>query len=115
MPAMDAAAGELEDGPEGAAGFAGGTTAEGAGAAGGFITAGAETAGAAAEGDTGPGAGAAGLLRTPRVAASLACASLFSAASAADSASEAPLICLRTFTATSSGMELECVFFSVTP
>jgi hypothetical protein len=113
MPALDAAAGELEDGPEGTAGFACGTTAEGAGAAGGFITAGAETVGAAAEGDTGPGAS--GLLRTPRVAASLACASLFSAASAADSASEAPLICLRTFTATSSGIELECVFFSATP
>jgi hypothetical protein len=97
-------------GVTGAPGFAAGTAAVG-GTVAGLIAVGAETVGATATGPGAEGAGA-GLVRAAFVVASLACDS---AASAAASASEAPLIWRRTFTATSSGMELECVFFSVTP
>ena len=76
----------------GVAGFAAGATAAGgATETGGLV--GAETDGAAA---AGAGAEGAGLVR-----AALA------ADCAVDSSSEAPLIFARTFTATSSGMELE--------
>ena len=60
-------------------------------------------------------AGAAGRIRAVLAAASLAAASAFAAVSAAASASACPKSFLRTFSATSSGIELECVFFSVTP
>jgi len=55
----------------------------------------------------GAGAVGAGLVRAALAAASFACDSVFAADCAADSSSEAPLIFARTFTATSSGMELE--------
>jgi len=96
----------------GAAGFTtggtvtGGATGAAAGAAG-FAT----TLGAAA---TGVG-GAAGRIRAALAAASFATASAFASASALASASACPKRFLRTFSATSSGIELECVFFSVTP
>jgi hypothetical protein len=63
---------------------------------------------------TGAG-GAAGRIRAALAAASFAAASAFAAVSAAASASACPKSFLRTFSATSSGIELECVFFSVTP
>jgi hypothetical protein len=63
---------------------------------------------------TGAG-GAAGRIRAALAAASFAAASTFAAVSAAASASACPKRFLRTFSATSSGIELECVFFSVTP
>ncbi len=89
----------------GVAGLAAGTVAAGcAAAAGGLAGAGVETDGAAA---TGAGAVGAGLVRAALAAASLAWDSAFAADCAADSSSEAPLIFARTFTATSSGMELE--------
>jgi hypothetical protein len=53
-------------------------------------------------------------MRAALAAASFAAVSAFAAASAA-SASACPNMFLRTFSATSSGIELECVFFSVTP
>jgi hypothetical protein len=59
--------------------------------------------------------GAAGRIRAAFAAASFAAVSAFAAASAAASACACPKIFLRTFSATSSGIELECVFFSVTP
>jgi hypothetical protein len=65
------------------------------------------------------GAGAAGREtgagRAAFGAASLGSASTFAGTSGAGSVSASPLIFLRTLTATSSGIELECVFFSVTP
>jgi hypothetical protein len=65
-------------------------------------------AGAEADGAATAGAGAvAGLERAALAAASFACDSAFAVDCAADSSSEAPLIFARTFTATSSGMELE--------
>ena len=96
----------------GAAGFAAGAT-DGAtcgvfGAAGAGFAA---TPGAAA---TGAG-GAAGRILAALAAASLASLSALAAASAAASSSACPEIFLRTFSATSAGIELECVFFSVTP
>ena len=116
--------------PPGAAGLtAGGAgAAVPAGAAGaGFVAAGGGVAGATAgvwaaggwlgtagaTGLTAAGAGAAGAGATGRFAAALAAAS-FAAASAA-SASAVPRMAWRTFSATSTGIELECVFFSVTP
>jgi hypothetical protein len=60
-------------------------------------------------------AGAAGRIRAALAAASFRAASAFAAVSAAASASACPKSFLRTFSATSSGIELECVFFSVTP
>jgi len=63
---------------------------------------------------TGAGA-AAGRMRAALAAASFASFSVLAAASAAASASACPKMFLRTFSATSTGIELECVFFSVTP
>jgi hypothetical protein len=82
-------------------GFAGETVAAGGTAAAGGL------AGAGAKGAATTGAAVAGLVRAALAAASLACDSAFAADCAADSSSEAPLIFARTFTATSSGMELE--------
>jgi hypothetical protein len=99
----DGAAGVAEAGDAGGTGFAAGTAAAGeATATGGLADAGA--AGAAA---TGAGAVGAVRVRAAFAAASFAWDSAFEADSAADSSSEAPLIFARTFTATSSGMELE--------
>ena len=87
----------------GGVGFITGTVAAGAvAAAGGLAGAGAEADGAAATGAVG-----AGLVRAAFAAASFACDSALAVVCAADSSSEAPLIFARTFTATSSGMELE--------
>jgi len=62
------------------------------------------------------GAGvAAGRILAALAAASFAAFSALAAASAAASACACPNMFLRTFSATSSGIELECVFFSVTP
>src|SRR5271169_6099672 len=94
----------------GATGFATGATdgaIDATAGAAGFAT----TPGAAATGD----GGAAGRIRAALAAASFAVASAFAAASAAASASACPKMFLRTFSATSSGIELECVFFSLTP
>jgi hypothetical protein len=71
----------------------------------------AATPGAAATG----GGGVTGRIRAALAAASFASFSALAAASALASASAWPKMFLRTFSATSSGMELECVFFSVTP
>src|SRR4029077_7410481 len=60
-------------------------------------------------------AGAGGRIRRALAAASFAAASALAAVSAAASASACPKSFLRTFSATSSGIELEWVFFSVTP
>jgi hypothetical protein len=69
-----------------------------------------------ADGATGSGAGGAGgRIRAAFAADSLASFSALAAFSAAASASAAPRMRSRTFRATSSGIELECVFFSVTP
>ena len=57
----------------------------------------------------------AGLIRAALAAASFASFSALAVASAAASASATPCRCSRTFSATSTGIELECVFFSVTP
>jgi hypothetical protein len=57
-------------------------------------------------------AAAGGFKTTGRKAASLAA---LAAASAAASASASPRKCFRTLSATSLSIELECVFFSVTP
>ncbi|MGC1614674.1 MAG: hypothetical protein WA736_08315 [Candidatus Acidiferrum sp.] len=99
-------------GAGGAAGFTtgagGGATCTAFGAAGVANTLGVAT--------TGAGAGAtAGRIRAALAAASFASLSAFAEASAAASASACPKMFLRTFSATSSGIELECVFFSVTP
>jgi len=88
----------------GAAGFA-----TGAAGAIGFVTAGVTLACGGAVG------GAGGLIRAAFAAASLDSFSAFAAASALASSSACPRIFLRTFSATSAGIELECVFFSVTP
>ena len=69
------------------------------------------TLGAAA---TGAGA-ATGRIRAAFAAASFASFSALAEASAAASASACPKMFFRTFSATSTGIELECVFFSVTP
>jgi hypothetical protein len=92
-----------EAGAVGVAGFAAGTAAAGR-ATGTCGLAGAGADGAAA---TDAGAVGAGLLRAALAAASLAWDSAFAADCAADSSSELPLIFARTFTATSSGIELE--------
>ena len=63
----------------------------------------------------GGAAGAAGLILAAFAAASFASLSALTAASAWASASACPSRFLRTFSATSTGIELECVFFSVTP
>ena len=114
---------------DGAAGFATGAVgADGAIGAAGFAGAGACAAGACAAGACGAtgacgGAGAAGLAANGACGAA-AGASGFAAGSAgsfaagastASSASAEPCNCRRTFSATSTGIELECVFFSVTP
>jgi hypothetical protein len=80
----------------------------GAVAAGGATETGGRAAGAGADGADATGAGAegAGLVRAALAAASFACDSALAADCAVDSSSE-PLIFARTFTATSSGMELE--------
>jgi glycogen synthase len=84
-------------------GFTAGTVAAGAVApTGGLAGAVAEADGAAATGAVG-----AGLVRAAFAAASFACDSALAVVCAVDSSSEAPLIFARTFTATSSGMELE--------
>jgi hypothetical protein len=95
-----------EAGAAGVAGFAAGTVAAGGTTAAGGLAAGdgAETDGVAA---TGAGAVGTGLVRAALAAASFAWDSAFAVDSAADSSSEAPLSFARTFTATSSGMELE--------
>lgn len=104
----------------GAAGGAGATGLAAGGAAGDTVgatctalgSAGfAATLDAAATGAT----GAVGRILAALVAASFASLSALAAASAAASVSAWPKIFLRTFSATSSGIELECVFFSVTP
>jgi hypothetical protein len=113
-------------GADGAA--AGGrTAAEAAGAGeggtwGGAVAVGGATAGLAAAGGTAAGPGGAdtaggvpGRIRADLAAASRASLSARAFSSAAASASAMPFRCLRTFSATSSGIELECVFFSVTP
>jgi len=100
----DGADGVAEAGADGVAGFATGTAAADGAVGTGGLAAGTETDGADA---AGAGAVGAGLVRAALVAASLAWDSAFAADSAADSSSEAPLIFARTFTATSSGMELE--------
>ena len=112
-----ATAGSAGAGTLGAAGAAAagasGTTVFAAGTAG---TAGATGFTATGATLTGGGAAtAAGLVRAAFAAASFASFSALAAASAFASSSAAPRIFLRTFTATSSGIELECVFFSVTP
>jgi hypothetical protein len=86
-----------------------------AGATGGFAVAGAAGL-AITEGATAAtGGGAAGLIRAAFAAASFASFSALAAASACASWSACPWRCLRTFSATSTGIELEWVFFSVTP
>jgi hypothetical protein len=109
------------------AGFAG--TAAGAA---GFISTGAGVGGATATGSTATGAdctgttgacgaggaGAttpAGFIRAARAAASLAALSDAAFSSAATSASAMSRKCLRTTSAAATSIELECVFFSVTP
>ena len=84
-------------------GFAAGTVA-GGGATGAEGLAAAAGDGAAA---TGAGAVGAGRVRAALAAASFAWDSDLAADCAADSSSDSPLIFARTFTATSSGMELE--------
>jgi hypothetical protein len=102
------------------AGAAGGATTGAAG----LVAAGAGVPATAvgATGATGFGgatAGAAGAtagrIRAAFAAASFASLSALALVSSAASASATPWRCLRTFSATSAGMELECVFFSVTP
>jgi hypothetical protein len=114
-----AAGGTIVGTPAGAGDLCGaGTIAGAAGAAAGFTAAG-TTAGAAAglttTGAAAAGAAAAGFMRAAFAAASFASFSAFAEASAFASASASPCKCLRTFSATSTGTELECVFFSVTP
>jgi hypothetical protein len=88
---------------DGVAGLAAGTAAGGATGAGGLAAA----AGADGADATGAGAVRAGLVRAALAAASFAWDSAFAADCAADWSSDSPLIFARTFTATSSGMELE--------
>jgi hypothetical protein len=103
----------------GAAGRATGATGVTAGVSvvpGATVGVGGFTATLVAPGAAAAGAGgAAGRIRAALAAASFAAASAFAAVSAAASASACPKSFLRTFSATSSGIELECVFFSVTP
>jgi len=100
----------------GAAGAAEGGAWTGAVAGGGAIAGLAAAGGAAAGGGGADTAGAvAGRIRAALAAASRASLSARAFSSAAASASAMPFRCLRTFSATSSGIELECVFFSVTP
>jgi hypothetical protein len=54
-------------------------------------------------------------MRAARAAASLAALSAIAFCSAAASASAIARKCSRTFTAASTSIELECVFFSATP
>ena len=114
LGATGAAAGVVDaagaTGAAGAAGLAAGATGGATGAAlgaAGFTA----TLGAAA---TGAGI-AVGRIRAALAAASFASFSALALASAAASASACPKMFLRTFSATSTGIELECVFFSVTP
>jgi hypothetical protein len=104
--------GAVGGGATGAAGFAVAGAAVPATAAG---TAGATGFGGTTAGATGAAGAAAGRIRAAFAAASFASLSALAFASAAASASATPWRCLRTFSATSAGMELECVFFSVTP
>ena len=103
--------------------------AAGAGAAGAAIGGGVAAAGLAATGAGAAGAGAdggaategaavgatAGRILAALAAASFASLSALALASASASALATPCRCARTFSATSTGIELECVFFSVTP
>jgi len=102
----------------GAAGVGAATGAAGLAVVGAVVA----TGGVGATGATGFGGAtagaegaAAGRIRAALAAASLASFSALAFPSAAASSSATPWICLRTFSATSAGMELECVFFSVTP
>jgi hypothetical protein len=54
-------------------------------------------------------------MRAALAAASLAAFSFSACAAAASSAAARSRKCLRTFSAAATSMELECVFFSVTP
>jgi hypothetical protein len=119
---MDGADGVAQTGAAGPAGFAGAAGFNGSDAAGGAATVagglmGVTAAGAAGAAEIGVGAGGTtvGLLRAAFAAASFACDSDLALTSAASSAAEALFNFARTLTATSSGIELECVFFSVTP
>jgi hypothetical protein len=116
---LAAAGGTIVGTPVAAGALCGAATVRGAaGAAAGFSAAG-TTAGAAAglttAGVAEAGAAAAGFMRAAFAAASFASFSAFAEACALASASATPCKCLRTFSATSTGTELECVFFSVTP
>jgi hypothetical protein len=59
--------------------------------------------------------GAGGLIRAALAAASLVTFSAAAAASAVASASASSRKCFRTFSAAATSIELECVFFSLTP
>ena len=109
--AATAGVGAVGAGATGAAGFA----AAGAGVTATVATAGAAGFGGATAGAAAIGGATAGRIRAAFAAASFASFSDLAFASAAASASATPWRCLRTFSATSAGMELECVFFSVTP
>jgi len=114
------AAGAAGGGTFGATPGAGLGTGRGATAAAGSTTAGAATtAGAGAGGTAGGAKGlagtAAGRERAALAAASLATFSATASASAWASASATARKCWRTLTAADSSMELEWVFFSVTP
>jgi hypothetical protein len=100
----------------GATPVAGATPAGGATATTGAAGLGATVTGAATgAGGAGATGAVAGLIRAALAAASFASFSALAAASTAASASATPWRCLRTFSATSTVTELECVFFSVTP
>jgi hypothetical protein len=81
----------------------------------GLGAAGVGAAGAGAAGGTAAAGATAGLILAALAAASFASLSALALASASASASATPRRCARTFSATSTGIELECVFFSVTP
>jgi hypothetical protein len=95
-----AGAGAVETGAAGPAGRDAGTATTGATGATGGLT-------AAAGGAAATGAAGTGLERAARAAASFAWASAFAADCVPGSSSDSPLIFARTFTATSSGIELE--------
>ena len=85
------------------------------GAAGGFAAADGLSAAAGGETGAGGGGGAAGLVRAAFAAASFAAFSEAALDSSWASASARSRKCFRTLTAASTSIELECVFFSVTP
>ena len=66
-------------------------------------------------GGAGGGASATGFMRAALAAASFATLSEAAFSSSAASASATARKCSRTFTAAETSIELECVFFSVTP